>query len=240
MEQIFHSEPAIDPALKQESEDLGTEKETTQPDEAQGDEGKGGKEGEKPQTADEQVEEILEIAGLDMSELAKEFQKDGKLSEESYEELKEAGFPKSVVDAYIKGVEKSQAEANTLAEKDVAEILSVAGGNEGYETLMAWASSSFSEEEKEAFNRAVNMGDKYIAKLAVQGLVARYEAEYGRDPKLVNGGGRAVEDSGKDGFKSRSDMTAAMSDKRYGRDPDYTREVERKVINSGLMSRGKR
>ena len=249
MEMTFNSEPGVDPALKPEPETpeitpegeeesqgkpvteperklKGTEKETTDTSDPE----------EKPDVPEvEEVEAILEVAGLDMSELSKEYQKDGKLSEESYTELEEAGFPRAVVDAYIRGVTQGNTEAAALAEKDVDEILTSAGGREGYEKLMQWASDSFTDAEKEAYNRAVNMGDKYIAKLAVQGMVARYEAEYGHDPKLVNGGGRAVDDT-KDGFKSRADMVAAMSDKRYGRDPDYTRDVEQKVANSKLMS----
>ena len=186
---------------------------------------------------EEQAEAVLEVAGLDLSELSKEYAQDGRLSDESYRELEEAGFPRAVVDAYIRGVTQGQTEAKALADRDIADVLGVAGGEEGYGKLMAWATTAFSDEEKDAYNRAVNMGDKHIARLAVQGLVARYEAEYGHEPELVNGGsGRTVGDTEKDGFKSRADMVAAMSDKRYGRDPDYTREVEKKVAGSKLMN----
>lgn len=241
MEKVFHSEPGIDPASLTSPADAPETEKTVAPEGSE--EGTPTPEGKdtsglekKAETAtEEEAEAALEIAGLDMSELSKEYAKDGKLSDESYEELAEAGFPKHVVDAYIRGITQGQAEAAALAEKDIAEVLSVAGGEEGYGKLMEWATKAFSAEEKEAYNRAVNIGDKHIAKLAVQGLVARYEAEFGKEPVLVNGGGKAVEDTN-EGFKSRADMVAAMSDKRYGRDPDYTREVEKKVVNSKLMS----
>ena len=237
METVFHSEPGIDPALKtQETPEAGTTPEEDKGKEAPAPQPES-KEGEtQEQPTEEQVEAILEVAGLDMSELAAEYAKDGKLSDESYKELEKEGFPRAIVDAYIRGVEKGNAEAVTLAEKDVAEILGIAGGEESYQKMMQWASTSFNAEQQEAYNRAVNMGDKHIAMLAVQGMVARYEAEFGRDPQLV-GGGRSIGTDSGDGFKSRADMIAAMSDKRYGRDPDYTREVEQKVTKSGLMGR---
>lgn len=237
MEKVFNSEPAVEKQLVTEEpvneapevqEPAGTEPSDKAPDTS-------GLEKKAETATEEEVESILEIAGLDMSELSKEYAKDGKLSDESYEELAEAGFPKHVVDAYIRGITQGQSEAAVLAEKDVAEVLGVAGGEEGYGKLMDWAGKAFSQEEKDAYNKAVNIGDKYIAKLAVQGLVARYEAEFGKEPTLVNGGGKATEDTN-EGFKSRADMVSAMSDKRYGRDPDYTREVEKKVVNSKLMS----
>ena len=39
----------------------------------------------------------------------------------------------------------------------------------------------------------------------------------------------------KESFKSVSEMKEAMNDKRYGKDPDYTAEVEKKVIQSSFI-----
>jgi hypothetical protein len=174
-----------------------------------------------------------------MTDLSAEYMETGGLSEGSYEALKEAGYPREVVDAYIRGV---QAQSSELAEKDVNEVLSVAGGREKYGQIMEWAGKNLSQEEQDAYNKAVRMGNKDVAKLATQGIVSRYEAEFGRTPKLVRGGGggngnaSTGGNTSSGGFSSRSDMVTAMSDKRYGRDPDYTAAVEAMVRNSKLMT----
>ncbi len=179
----------------------------------------------------------FEIAGLDMSELATEYATSGVLSEESYKELEENGFPKEVVDAYIRGVEASTVETGELAQKEVDSIINEVGGEEKYEQVMKWAAATLTPEEQKSYNKAVTSKHPDIARLVVHGLVSRYERTYGRAPSLVSGD-RSV--SVPAGFANRSEMVAAMSDSRYGKDPDYTREVESKVISSGLMRGGKR
>lgn len=181
---------------------------------------------------DAEGEVLLEVAGFDMSELTKEYTELGRLSEESYEELAEHGFSKEIVDAYIRGVEAQTVE---LADKDVTEVMDVAGGAEKYERMVKWAAKEFSEEDRTAFNKVIQSGDKYLIKLAVQGLTARYEKEYGRTPKLLKGGRGDMSSAEKESFKSVSEMKEAMNDKRYGKDPDYTAEVEKKVIQSSFI-----
>jgi hypothetical protein len=170
------------------------------------------------------------VGGVDVTDFNTEYAKTGKLSEESYTKLEAQGFPKQLVDSYIKGM---TAQAQGLAEADVQEVLKVAGGQEKYDAAIKWAGANMSAEEKEAFNTAVQT-NKHTAKLAVQAVVAQYEAEYGKAPKLL-GGGAASSSTGGEVFANRSEMKAAMSDKRYGRDPEYTRSVERKVIASNLV-----
>ena len=193
----------------------------------------GGNKGEGKDSLTEQASEILEIAGLDMTELATEYTRDGALSAESYKELEENGFPKAVVDAYIRGVKAEHAEVSELADGEVKELYTLAGGEENYGKMMNWAGDIFSNEEKEAYNSAVTGGNKHVAAFAIRGLIARYEQEYGHDPHLLGGGSAAKSDGSK--FASKADMVEAMSDKRYGRDEHYTKEVERKLLNSNIM-----
>ncbi len=189
-------------------------------------------------TTDPYVEALLEIAGLDMTLLAQEYETKGSLSDESYEELAENGFPKEIVDAYIRGVKAQTEEGTKAATADVQEILAIAGGEEQYSKLVQWASTKLSPDEQDAYNKAVSSGDKYYAKLAVGRLVAEYEKEYGKDPALINGEATKAETPA--GYKNRSEMAEAMNDKRYGKDEQYTREVEQKVLSSGLMKSRRR
>lgn len=183
--------------------------------------------------------EVFEVGGVDVSDIAKEYEETGALSEESYKELSDNGFPKEVVDAYLRGLEQSSSDAGELARSEVEKIITEVGGLDKYERVMAWAAEKLSQEEQDAYDKAVSANNPTMARLVVQGLMSRYEREYGVQPNLVTGG-RANEASVEgSSFASRSDMIQAMSDKRYGTDPDYTREVEAKVIRSGIM-RGNR
>ena len=182
---------------------------------------------------------LLEVGDFDMSALAEEYAETGGLSDESYTELAENGFSRELVDTYIAGVKAQQAAGQEIGEKAQDEIFGVAGGEKEYNDLIAWAETKLTTDEKEAYNKVVATGDVGMIKLAVQGLVGKYEGVYGREPRLIKGGGRASADN--NGFKSEYDMKQAMSDPRYGRDPGYTREVEQKVINADfLKGRGRR
>lgn len=192
------------------------------------------------QTEEDNASDSFVIGDCDVTELAAEYERDGVLSEESYKELADNGFPKEVVDAYIRGVKASTQEQTELAQKEVDAILQEAGGLERYEKVMAWASDKLSPEEQEAYNKAVTSSDPTVARLVVQGLMSRYEKEYGSNPSLLSGDGGIAGTPITNAFSNRSDMVQAMSDPRYGKDPDYTREIEGKILRSGLMRTGRR
>ena len=192
------------------------------------------------QVEEDNASDSFVIGDCDVTELAAEYERDGVLSEESYKELADNGFPKEVVDAYIRGVKASTQEQTELAQKEVDAILQEAGGLERYEKVMAWASDKLSPEEQEAYNKAVTSSDPTVARLVVQGLMSRYEKEYGSNPSLLSGDGGIAGTPITNAFSNRSDMVQAMSDPRYGKDPDYTREIEGKILRSGLMRTGRR
>lgn len=183
------------------------------------------------------------VGDFDMTALAEEFQKDGKLSEESYKELEENGFSRELVDTYIRGVQSAATEAGELAKEHVDAIIAEVGGLEKFEAVMKWADGKLSQEEKDAYNKAATGSDPVVARLVVQGLVSRYEREYGHTPTLMKGGKTSMVDgiaSSSEGFPDRSSMIQAMRDPRYGNDPEYTRSVESRVLRSGLMRSGGR
>jgi hypothetical protein len=87
------------------------------------------------------------------------------------------------------------------------------------------------DAEKSAYNTAVNSKNLETAKLAVIGLKAKYEAVNGSDPKLVEGKASAT---GTDGYKSWAEVTTAMSDDRYQKDPAYQNMVKDKLSKSEI------
>ena len=56
------------------------------------------------------------------------------------------------------------------------------GGADAYAEMSNWAAENMSEQEKTAYNTAVNSKDIETAKLAVVGLKAKFEKANGSEP----------------------------------------------------------
>ena len=159
-----------------------------------------------------------------METLSEEFAKDGKLADGSYKSLEKAGIPKEYVDRFIAGQQ-------AIADQQSASVKNMVGGAESYDAMSEWAGNNLSETEKQAYNTAVNSKDLEAVKLAVVGLKARYAQSTGSEPKLVEG---KASPSGAQGFASWAQVTQAMSDPRYAKDPAYQAEVKNKLANSKI------
>lgn len=170
----------------------------------------------------EDVAAALKDNGLDFTKFEREYIANGDLSESSYKELEKAGITKKHVEAYLRGNE-------ALMQQTITEITDMAGGMEGYRSVVQWAADNLPEEEIAAYNEAMNSGNKPLIKMAVSGLVSRYRASEGSEPELVKGRAPAANSGAGAGFASKEEMIAAMSDPRYGKDSAYTRVVERKT-----------
>lgn len=170
----------------------------------------------------------VEQAGLDFEALSTEFNKDGKLSDATYDKLAKAGINKTVADGYIAG---QQALANQIRN----DVFSSAGGEEAYTEIVSWAKDSLSGEEIDAYNSVMNSGNVAQMKLAVDGLKARFTATNGSPPKLVGGGSGNGSQASGDVFRSVAEMTTAMKDPRYATDPAYRKDVSDKLGRSNIM-----
>jgi len=170
------------------------------------------------------AEKAVESAGLNMDSLANEYNEKGELDAKSYEALEKAGIPKDYVNQFIEG-------QKAIADQQATSIKDMVGGADAYAEMSNWAADNMSEEEKTAYNTAVNSKDIETAKLAVVGLKAKFERANGNEPNLVEGKGTIT---GQDGYKSWAEVTAAMSDDRYQKDPAYQAMVQEKLANSDL------
>ncbi|MFB2563644.1 hypothetical protein [Rhizobium sp. IMFF44] len=173
----------------------------------------------------EEARDTVNALGLDFDALGTEFADTGSLSDASYKALADKGLGREIVDAYIEG---QQAKADLLR----AEVLLSVGGEQTYADMSAWAAANLTNAELDAYNNQVESGNLTAAKMAVQGLKARFEAENGAEPRLLNGdtGGNSVEV-----FRSTAELTAAMRDPRYKKDAAYRADVERKLSKSSLF-----
>jgi hypothetical protein len=157
------------------------------------------------------AEKAVETAGLNMETLASEYAEKGELDEKSYEALEKAGIPKDYVNQFIEG-------QKAIADQQATSIKNMVGGADAYAEMSNWAAENMSDEEKSAYNTAVNSKDIETAKLAVVGLKAKFEKANGNEPNLLEGKATV---SGEKGYASWAEVTRAMSDDRYSKDPAY-------------------
>ena len=170
------------------------------------------------------AEEAEANAPQGLDKFYEEFADTGELSEKSYADLAKQGLDKTLVDSYIEG-QKLVAETSTKAIQDIA------GGKEEYTELVEWAGKNLSDAEVKVFNDMVDGGDIETAKFAVQGLMAKSGANP-KQPSLFEGTSDTVS---KDAFASIAQVTEAMNDPRYDKDPAYRRLVEEKIGRSTVI-----
>ena len=167
------------------------------------------------------AEKAVEKAGLDMTALQNEYDTSGELSKDSIDKLTSVGIDKSIIDAYIDGQQ-------ALAKNIETDIKDVVGGQDEYKNMVDWAKENLSSEEINAYNNTVNSKDIAAVKLAVSGLKARMTTT--QEPNLVQG----KASTSTSGYESWAQVTEAMKDPRYAKDPAYQAEIQSKLRNSKL------
>lgn len=165
-------------------------------------------------------------AGFKVEELAAEYRANGgKLTDATQAKLTEKGITAPMIETYVNGI-KQQATA------DRAELLTVLNGNEAdLETLYDWAGKNLPKEVLEGYNALVSGATRNIpaAKLMLDSFVSRYNEALGRDPSGTVTAEAGSRGAGPQPFGDRSEMIAAMSDKRYETSEAYRRSVEARV-----------
>lgn len=170
------------------------------------------------------AENAVEQAGLDFNALSQEYAEKGQLGEESYKALEQSGIPKEYVDQFIAG-------QKAIGDQQTNTVKSMVGGEESYNEMAQWASQNMTDAEKKAYNQAVNSPDMETVKLAVNSLQAKYQAANGTEPNLVQGKATPVAEQG---YDSWAQVTEAMADPRYAKDPAYQAAVKAKIANSEI------
>jgi hypothetical protein len=175
---------------------------------------------------DQQAAEELASKGLDLNEFNAEFGQTGQLSQESYNKLEKAGYPRNIVDQYIDG----QRARAALYE---SEIKNVAGGDQTFSEMVEWAKANLSPAEINAYNAAIDSGDTAKAKLAVAGVHTRFSASRPSEPNLFKGATSATPSN--ESYESLAQMQKDMASPEYKSDPAFRAKVERKLANSSIM-----
>lgn len=177
----------------------------------------GSSENKKLEIQKQQAEE----AGVDFSKYSAEYNKDGKLSDASYEELAKKGFDKQLVNDYIAGQQ-------ARVDKQTKEVAEVVGGEANLSKVLEWAGENLSAEEIDFYNKSVNTSTA-AAKMALQSVYTKYSEANGEAPNLITGGAPGSSNSI---YKSPFEMQKDMNDPRYWTDPDFQAEVTAKAARS--------
>lgn len=173
---------------------------------------------EQPQQEDESTEEASNYNEAVVEASQEFFANDGKLSEDTYKKLEGIGLPRDIVDSYAAGQQ-------ALLQTEEAQIKGVAGND--YDAMAEWANEQLPQEEIDTFDEAVTSGTVQQAKLAVQGLYARFQNANGAKPQLVQG---AVSGSSTMPYQSMQELARAQADPRYkSGDKAYHNEVDRRL-----------
>lgn len=171
----------------------------------------------KDPSADPPKDAPPEPTKVDFAALAQQVQADGKLSEDSLKSLEKAGIDRTMAEQYVAGQQ-------ALARERDAQGFAAAGGEQAFTAMAAWAGANYTPAEQDAFNKATTSGSVAEMRAAITALKTRYEAANGKDPKLQLGQGG--EGNTTPPFGSHAEVTAAMRDSRYARDPAYRKQVE--------------
>ena len=134
-----------------------------------------------------------------------------------------------LVDAYIEQQSNQQAPAYEMSDQDISSIKGLVGGEAEYDTLVSWASDNLEPSSIDGFDSLIETGNYKAIELAVAGLAALYDAQFGSEGSMVTG--RAPRSDG-DSFKSQAEVVTAMSDPRYEKDPAYRQSIIDKLDRS--------
>ncbi len=146
------------------------------------------------------------------------------LDENDYKELDALGISKELIGQYAAGM-------SALHTQQTAQVYSQVGGEENYTQMVNWATDNLAENEVVAFNSAVESNDVNTVLMAVKGLHARYAEATGNEASLVQG---STAGSGVGRYESVKQVTDAINDPRYDKDPAYRAEVAKKLEHSQL------
>lgn len=182
----------------------------------------------KPEAAPkvyEDASEILVEAGLDPAEVASQWERDGKLTDEQYKKLHAKGWSKKAVDREF----ANAAKLREYAVKEIrAESAKLVGGEQQLNALIQWGRQQGSLTDAERAWYASQIDNPASAVRAVEWLNGKYAAAVGagRAAPLIEGGGAARPVAP---FSSKAEIASARNDPKYASDPAYRENYSRRI-----------
>lgn len=127
--------------------------------------------------------------------------------------------------------ESTEDEEPQLTQEDVDFLQDMAGGKDGYESMLKWAANTLQQKEIDMYDAVMEQGNPNAVYFAVQALVARYNDATGTDGKLLTGKSSTETTSA---FRSQAELVAAMNDPRYENDEAYRADLLAKLDRSDI------
>lgn len=177
------------------------------------------------ESEDEAAEKIATEAGLDVEAIEAHWLEHGTVPDAELEKLAKVGVTKEMAEEFI-------AYRQAQAEQVRTELMSSVGGEEAVTKMVDWAGKNYDAAKAEAFNKAVNSGDKGQIEMALKALQKDYEKANGRVPKLVKPTSGAAARG--DRYESLEQMMADQRDPRYASDPAFRQKVIDKLSRSNI------
>lgn len=195
-----------------------------------------------------QIATAMDKAGVNPTAANAYWQEHGKLPEKAFEKLEAAGYPRTMVNAYLSGVTATADKAAKAGDEFASEVTKIAGSAKAWDQMTAWASQGgMPAAEITDFNAVIDSKNVGAMRIAAKALKARFEQVNGKLPKVnINGPAGGGDGEGNDEaargdvFKTTVEIVAAQRDVRYQKDPTYRREVEQKVARSNLFGKARR
>lgn len=148
------------------------------------------------------------------------------LSEAHLVALEAAGYSRQFVNSYIKGQE-------AITQSYADSIIKYAGGKEQFDAIMSHLKATDPSAE-DALYGAIERQDLALIRTMINLGMSGRTKKFGTAParNLARKAPASAPKAARtkvEGFSSKTEMTKAMSDSRYGRDSAYTQSVEQKV-----------
>lgn len=148
------------------------------------------------------------------------------LTEAQLVALEAAGYSRQFVNSYIKGQE-------AITQSYADSIIKYAGGKEQFDAIMTHLKATDPSAE-DALYGAIERQDLALIRTMINLGMAGRTKKFGTAParNLARKAPASAPKAARtkvEGFASKTAMTKAMSDPRYGRDTAYTQNVEQKV-----------
>lgn len=188
---------------------------------------------------EEAAKEVAASVGLDLSEWSDEFSSTGDVSEEGRSKIAESlksvfgDKAREVVDQFVDSKRSLKTYADQQAENERKMLLEPLGGEDGFSKMASWATQGgLSPDEVTALNVQLDSDSRQARAFALETLKSRYEAANGRPAKLIGG---TIPSASSDTFTSTAQLTAAINDPRYSKDPAYRASIEAKLARSNIL-----
>ena len=197
-------------------------------------------ESEEKEESDNKFPEEMKPALETLKSATEEFQKTGKMSEETLDKFNEMSS-KELMQVYFSmydaakdaGVNVGESPDFDLTESDVNKIQNSVGGESKYNQLLGWANENMAEASLKSFDRLIAKGDAGAIQMAIDGIKAQYDYANGYEGRMLTG--KPPKGGSDDVYRSQAEVVAAMSDPKYDIDPAYRQDVQEKLSRSDVQ-----